>query len=76
MRAREDTANDDSSLDDIEPESIESILKQRKRHYKSSLREMDAIARAAKASSSQLTEAQVRIFFFFLLFFFFSGTRA
>jgi hypothetical protein len=37
---------------------------------------MDAIARAAKASSSQLTEAQVRIFFFFLLFFFFSGTRA
>jgi len=68
MRARGDTANDDndSSLDDIEPpESIESILKQRKRHYKSSLREMDAIASVAKASSSQLTEAQVRIFFFF-----------
>lgn len=73
MRARGDTANDDddddSSLDDIEPpESIESILKQRKRHYKSSLREMDAIASVAKASSSQLTEAQVRIFFFFSSF--------
>jgi len=75
MRAREDTANDDSSLDDIEPESIESILKQRKRHYKSSLREMDAIESVAKASSSQLTEAQVRIFFFFLLFSSFSCIR-
>jgi hypothetical protein len=75
MRAREDTANDDSSLDDIEPESIESILKQRKRHYKSSLREMDAIESVAKATSSQLTEAQVRIFFFFLLFSSFSIGR-
>jgi hypothetical protein len=48
-------------------------LKQRKRHYKSSLREMEKIASVARASGSQLTEAQVRKarFFFFFFFFFF-----
>jgi hypothetical protein len=46
-------------------------LKQRRRHYKSSLREMEKIASVARASGSQLTEAQVRkarIFFFFFFF--------
>ena len=55
----------------IQPESTELILKQRKRHYKSSLREMEKIASVARASGSQLTEAQVRkarIFFFFFEF--------
>jgi hypothetical protein len=46
-------------------------LKQRKRHYKSSLREMEKIASVARASGSQLTEAQVRKARFFFFFFFF-----
>ncbi|CAL6391736.1 unnamed protein product [Bathycoccus prasinos] len=42
----------------IQPETTELILKQRRRHYKSSLREMEKIASVARASGSQLTEAQ------------------
>ena len=51
----------------IQPETTELILKQRKIHYKSSLREMDKIASVARASGSQLTEAQVRKARFFFL---------